>query len=94
VQDALPVVLSERASTAGVLGAVAGGVLGSHARKLLQEAGGVRAEPAEDLLAVGEGGCTNSAGDNATTNSQLPSHHVPPGLVAMTTTRAHSAFMS
>ena len=50
VRDALPVVLSERASAAGVLGAVAGGVLSGHARKLPQEAGWVRAEPAEDLL--------------------------------------------
>ena len=49
VRDALPVVLSERASAADVLGAVAGGVLGGHARELPQEAGGVRAKPAEDL---------------------------------------------
>ena len=49
VRDALPVVLSERASAAGVLGAVAGGVLGGHARELPQEAGGVRGKPAEDL---------------------------------------------
>ena len=47
--DALPVVLPERAGAAGVLGAVAGGVLGGHTRELPQEAGGVRAEPAEDL---------------------------------------------
>ena len=40
VRDALPVVLSERASAAGVLGAVAGGVFGGHARELPQEAGG------------------------------------------------------
>ena len=31
------------------LGAVAGGVLGGHPRELPQEAGGVRAKPAEDL---------------------------------------------
>ena len=49
VRDALPVVQSERASAAGVLGAVAGGVLGGHPRELPQEAGGVRAKPAEDL---------------------------------------------
>ena len=49
VRDALPVVLTERASAAGVLGAVAGGVFGGHARELPQEAGGVRAKPAEDL---------------------------------------------
>ena len=49
MRDALPVVLAERAGAAGVLGAVAGGVLGGHTRELPQEAGGVRAEPAEDL---------------------------------------------
>ena len=48
VRDALPVVLSERASAAGVLGAAAGGVLGGHPRELPQEAGGVRAEPAKE----------------------------------------------
>ena len=45
MREALPVVLSERASEAGLLGAVAGGMLGGHARELPQEAGGVRAEP-------------------------------------------------
>ena len=43
------VVLGETPGVAAVLRAVSGGVFGSHARELAQEARGVGGEPAEDL---------------------------------------------
>ena len=49
VRDALAVVLGEAPGKAAVLGAVARGVLGGHARELPEEAGGVWSQPAEDL---------------------------------------------
>ena len=49
VRDALAVVLGEAPGEAAVLGAVTRGVLGGHARELAEEAGGVWAQPAEDL---------------------------------------------